>query len=288
MKSLVGEVVFLCILVAVLLLLARWFVAHRGRLIGRLAHAWRRVIRSAPMQAMRRRYPRLWTFFAARFARGEYLGLHLTIGLAISIASMWVFLSITEAVVQREAITRIDVAVLEWMRAHSTPAGTAFARAVSAMGAPRVIAALGLVGLVVLVIRQQWLLVEGWVVALIGGEALNAFLKRLIQRPRPLHSTILSSQSWSFPSGHAMESLVAYGMLAYVLFVLFSWPRRRRIDIAFGATLLILLIGWSRVYLGVHYVSDVIGGFAAGVIWLATCISGMEVARRWSGLLEEP
>jgi len=70
-------------------------------------------------------------------------------------------------------------------------------------------------------------------------------------------------------------------MLAYVVFVLVAWPRRRRVGIALAATVLILLIGSSRIYLGVHYVSDVLGGYAAGLIWLAACISGLEVARRW-------
>jgi membrane-associated phospholipid phosphatase len=230
---------------------------------------------------LRLRYPRFWSFIAARFARGEYLGLHLTVGLAISLASLWVFLSLTEDVVRQEAITNLDLQVVDWIRAHSTPAGDAVAGAISAMGAPRVIVSIGLIGTVVLALRQQWLFVEGWVVALIGGEALNAFLKRLIQRPRPLHSTIPSSQSWSFPSGHAMESLVAYGMLAYVVFVFVAWPLRRRTGIVVGASFVILLIGGSRLYLGVHYVSDVIGGYAAGLLWLASCISGLEVVRRW-------
>jgi undecaprenyl-diphosphatase len=233
---------------------------------------------------LRVRYPRLWRFAAARFAREEYLGLHLTVGLAITAASTWLFLSLTEDVLHHEAITQFDLAVLDWVRAHSTPAGHEIARATSAMGAPRVMLSLAVLGSVVLAFRRQWLFVEGWVLALIGGEVLNGLLKRLIQRPRPLHSAVLSSQSWSFPSGHAMESLVAYSMLAYVVFVLAAWPRGSRIGIALGATLLILFIGWSRVYLGVHYVSDVVGGYAAGLVWLAMCISGLEVARRWAAL----
>jgi membrane-associated phospholipid phosphatase len=76
-----------------------------------------------------------------------------------------------------------------------------------------------------------------------------------------------------------MGSLVAYGMLAYLL-VREVHGRRRRLAVIACATLLILLIGLSRMYLGVHYFSDVIGGYAAGVVWLAACISGLEVVRR--------
>ena len=145
----------------------------------------------------------------------------------------------------------------------------------------------GTVGLVVaiaLVIRREGLLVEGWIIALLGGEVLSETLKRIIHRPRPPFSVILTSQSWSFPSGHAMESLVAYGMAAYLMITLLPGTRTRRRVIILGATTLILAIGFSRMYLGVHYFSDVVGGFAAGALWLAMCISGLEVARGWNAL----
>jgi undecaprenyl-diphosphatase len=78
-----------------------------------------------------------------------------------------------------------------------------------------------------------------------------------------------------------MGSLIGYGMLAYVLVVLWIHPRRTQISVVLGAALLIGAIGLSRLYLGVHYFSDVVGGYAAGLLWLSACISGLEVARRW-------
>jgi undecaprenyl-diphosphatase len=283
----VAQLLFLVVVVAGLLALGRGFIAHRAALIESLATQWQHLLRSRPMEHLRARYPRIWTFVASRFARGEYLGLHLTVGLTISFASLWLFVSLTEDVLHHESITRFDAAMLDWIHVHTTPFGHSVARTVTRLGSPRFLASLGLLGAFFLMIRRDWLFLEGWIIALLGGEALNAFLKRLIQRPRPLHSAIASTQSWSFPSGHAMESLIAYGMLAYMLFVLGLWSHRRRVDIALAATLLILLIGWSRIYLGVHYVSDVIGGYMGGSIWLAACISGMEVARRWPVLSEE-
>ncbi len=71
-------------------------------------------------------------------------------------------------------------------------------------------------------------------------------------------------------------------MLAYVLVVLWIHPRHTQISVVLGAALLIVAIGLSRLYLGVHYFSDVVGGYAAGLLWLSACISGLEVARRWS------
>ena len=114
-----------------------------------------------------------------------------------------------------------------------------------------------------------------------GGSALlDWLLKDLFRRPRPhfAHPLVVET-SYSFPSGHAMESFVVYGMLAYfAVLTLRSW--RARTAVVIGVALLVILIGFSRMYLGVHYFSDVIGGYAAGVVWLAACISGLEVVRR--------
>ncbi len=78
-----------------------------------------------------------------------------------------------------------------------------------------------------------------------------------------------------------MGSLVSYGMLAYVLVILWIHRRSTLISVLLAAAPLILAVGISRLYLGVHYFSDVVGGYAAGLLWLAACISGLEVARRW-------
>ncbi len=134
---------------------------------------------------------------------------------------------------------------------------------------------------VFLAIKQQGLVLEGWLLAFVGGALLNNILKSVIHRPRPYAASASLSHSWSFPSGHAMVSLIAYGMLTYVLIIL--GPRSRRVQLAIAgcATLLVLAIGLSRLYLGAHYFSDVVGGYAAGMLWLSACISGLEVTRPW-------
>jgi undecaprenyl-diphosphatase len=77
-----------------------------------------------------------------------------------------------------------------------------------------------------------------------------------------------------------MVSLIAYGMLTYVLILLGPHNRRAQVAIVGCATLLVLAIGFSRLYLGAHYFSDVVGGYAAGMLWLSACVSGLEVTRR--------
>ncbi|HLQ60099.1 MAG TPA: phosphatase PAP2 family protein [Gemmatimonadales bacterium] len=229
------------------------------------------------------RYARVWTFITARFARGEYLGLHLTIGFLISGVGLWILLGVTEDVIHHDPITQFDLTLLNWLQAHRGAAGDQVFRAISALGSPLVMIILALGVAVSLGIRRQGLLLQGWVTAFLGGSLLNTVLKHAIHRPRPLTVPMGVYHSWSFPSGHAMGSLIGYGMLAYVLVLLGPSPRSpgARVAIIGAAAILVLAIGVSRLYLGAHYFSDVVGGYGAGMLWLSACISGLEVTRRW-------
>ena len=142
------------------------------------------------------------------------------------------------------------------------------------------IALVSLVGAVVFGAWRRWLLFGTWVIAAGGSVVLILLLKAFFARPRPyFEQSLLLETYYSFPSGHAMEAVVLYGMLAYfAVLALGTW--RTRTAVVFGTSLLILLIGFSRIYLGVHYFSGVVAGFAAGGVWLSTCITAMEFVRR--------
>ena len=177
----------------------------------------------------------------------------------------------------------IDRSVLEWLHHHATPGGVDFALAVSHFGSPFTLTCLALIGAAFLAPRREWILLGGWSGAFLGEFALDEWLKAIIRRPRPVYATtFMHHPTWSFPSGHAMGSLVAYGMLAYVLFELGPRSLRFRLMAVAASAALIAIIGISRLYLGVHYLSDVVGGYAVGLVWLSLCIWGVEVARRWS------
>jgi undecaprenyl-diphosphatase len=269
-------------LVVGLVLAGRWWERNRARLVERTQRVWERTFAAPVVGRLKLRYPRTWTFVAARFARGEYLGLHLTVGFVVSLVGLWMFGDVTEDVIHHDPLTQFDTALLDWLHAHATATGYTIFNAISLLGSPAALTVLALGVGVLLGVRHQWLVLGGWVAAFTGGSILNQVLKLVIQRPRPPYAAaFLTHYSWSFPSGHAMISLIGYGMLAYLLVVLWVHRRSLQVAIVLGATLLILAIGLSRLYLGVHYFSDVVGGYAAGVLWLSTCISGLEVARRW-------
>ena len=107
-----------------------------------------------------------------------------------------------------------------------------------------------------------------------GGRLLITLLKDLIDRPRPIwNGVIISEGSPAFPSGHAMMSLLTYGFLVILVWRVIQ-NRPARAALIGGAAALVGLIGFSRVYLGVHYPTDVLGGYAMGGAWLSLCLIG--------------
>ena len=264
---------------------ARVFGRYRERISRLVGDSRRRVLTSSQYAALRERFPRLWSFTAARFARGEYLGLHLTVGFLISVGALLLFGAITEDVVRHEPLTAVDLQLLSWIRGHATPGGDRIAMAISTAGGPTSMAMVALLVAIVLASRRWWITLAGWVAALAGGGALDWLLKDIIRRPRPVGAEqFLHGESFSFPSGHSMGSLVGLGMFAYVLIAFWPPARRHRTVVAVIALGGVLLIGASRMYLGVHYLSDVLAGYAAGAVWLAACVTGVEIALRQRGL----
>jgi membrane protein DedA with SNARE-associated domain/membrane-associated phospholipid phosphatase len=264
-------VVLLVALLVSLILAGRWVVNNGAEIRAWVTRLTRQI--SA-------RHPRASSFVARRFAATEYLGLHLTIGLVLSLGALWLFGGISEDIIHRDPLTQFDLTIADAFHRHATPTGVAIAKGVSLLGSPGFIAAWGLVVVGMLLVRRQYLMLGGWIAALAGGGLLDLALKGVFHRTRPTWDVpLLTARAWSFPSGHAMGSLVAYGMLAYLL-VRETHSRRQRLVVVASAILLVLLIGLSRICLGVHSFSDVIGGYAAGVVWLAACITGLEVVRR--------
>lgn len=269
----------LLVLIVCLTIAARWFWHRREAIAERVALRWQRVATDERFADFRRRHSTLWSFVAARFARGEYLGLHLTVGLILSVAALWLFGGVTEDVIHHDPLTQLDLNVVTWFRAHSTPALDRIGVSVSLIGSPVAMAILAVVVAIVLAARRQWILLGGWAGVFAGGGLLDWTLKIVIQRPRPSGAAaFLHGESFSFPSGHAMGSLFGYGMLAYLVARFYVHTRRARLTIIVAAAVLIVAIGLSRLYLGVHYFSDVVAGYAAGLVWLLSCISGVEVA----------
>jgi undecaprenyl-diphosphatase len=254
----------------------RWAANNRAQLV-RYGEA---ILSYPPVARLTERYDRQLSWLLRRLTPGQYLGLHLTVGLVAAAGCLWLFGGIAEDILTNDPLVRYDRAIADYLHSVATPPLTLFFLVVTALGSIETIALLGIIMAAVFAKRRQWLYLGSWIAAAGGSAVLDRLLKELFARPRPFFEhPLLRETSYSFPSGHAMESLVVYGMLAYfAVLALDSW--RARTAVVFGAVLLVLLIGFSRMYVGVHYFSDVVAGYAAGGVWLSALITGAETVRR--------
>jgi membrane-associated phospholipid phosphatase len=138
-------------------------------------------------------------------------------------------------------------------------------------------------GTITMLLRKNYLLAVIWILATAGGALVNLGVKHSVNNPRPEKETRDASVAWltnpSYPSGHAMGSAIGVGMCLFVL-LRFVRKKRARVLLPSALILLILLIGFSRIYLRAHWVTDVIGGFSLGTCWLILCLAIYEWARR--------
>lgn len=207
--------------------------------------------------------------------RGALVWLPLSSFGIIAIALLG-FAEIADGIGRNENQHRLDQAVAQAVRPYLSSAVAAFFGAITVLGAGVTLTVLGILVSVMLIAKQRFVELSAWFLALAGSGLLNVTLKGWFMRDRPGDNPLLSS--WSFPSAHAMNSFVAYGMLVYVFYRLA--PRAWIPGAIAAATALVLLIGMSRIALGFHYFTDVLGGFAAGLGWLTASITFSEVALR--------
>jgi undecaprenyl-diphosphatase len=227
-------------------------------------------------------------FFQARLSPEGFLGLHLTIGLLVILAAGWCFGDIAEDMSRNAATRLFDERVTSWFHQHATPAFTQIALFVTFFGSVGFVAVASIFAAVVLIVRKSWYQGLALLLAVGGGSLLNILLKHFFHRQRPvLENPLVTLSSYGFPSGHTMGATLFYGLLA--LFIAQSIGNWRWRPLAFCiAALSVALIGLSRIYLGAHYFTDVIGAIAVGLAWLAFCWTGVETLRKWRGRSSAP
>ena len=184
---------------------------------------------------------------------GKYVGRHPAApGLLITTGSSCIFMALAVGVLIGGPLVRFDRSMADALHTYAseTPGLTDSLHIVSVLGSLEALALVSLLVAMALLVRRCWSPLAAWLVAVLGGEALNLLLKDLFARPRPhFERPLLVETSYSFPSGQAMESLVVYGMLAYFA-VLASRGRGTCALSVGGAAVLVVLIGFSRLYLG--------------------------------------
>lgn len=239
---------------------------------------WHRILVTAPMRWLARHSPRARAFLFRRFTPGSYLGLNLTIGLGVSFAALVIFSAIMNTLLSREAVPEFDLFLAAALRDTATPTTDAFWRAVSSLGQWRVMIVPGLTLSMVMLVKRGWLPLLGLTAAILGALLLDIAVKHFFVHAQGAIATS-DARVLGTASGQALGTMVAYGMAGYLV-VLLVGSHRAALVVVSATLALVLAICFGRLYLGEGYFSDIVSGLAAGVVWLAACITGLEVARR--------
>lgn len=176
------------------------------------------------------------------------------------------------------AITLLDLRVAQWFHAHAFEPLTSFMLGVSLLHstAGALLLAAGFALYLWRRAARRWLL--ALLLSVPGGMLLNVLLKYVFQRSRPVFEhPLVTLASYSFPSGHTVAATLLYGVLASYLV---TERRQAAALVVPPSVLMVLLVAASRVYLGAHYLSDVLAAMAEGVAWLALCITATSAWRR--------
>ncbi len=282
-RGLAAAGLMLAVLVALLALVAflvKFAWPRRAEVWRPIEQGWDRLAASPHTHTLAERL-RGWTQISADASPMSFLAAYVAAGMLVSLLALWIFGGVLEDMVGGGALLRFDFALAQWLNGVATSDGTALARAISFLSSPLALSLLGVSVISRLLFRRQRIPAFGWAACLLGGALLAVALERIVRRPAPpFPEPFATGAEFSFPSPHALGGLVAYGMLAYLLATLRLDGVASRVAVVALAMVLVLAIGASRLYLGVEYFSDVIGGFAAGAVWLGACISGVELAWR--------
>lgn len=221
------------------------------------------------------RFPKFTEWLSIRLSKNTFTGLPLTL---LSLGFLYifgVFMGLIEDVINSEAIVQIDLRVENLLYIFRHESVTRIFLWITALGESTLWALGAIVVSIILWLMHKHRQMIGYWVIVIGAASSTFIGKILVHRDRPSGTSVYNEDTFSFPSGHAAMSTVFYGFLIY-LYLLSGKSWKQKINAFFGGSLIIVMISFSRLYLGVHYVSDVLGGIALGLLWLIIGITLIE------------
>ena len=215
----------------------------------------------------------------ARLSPDNYLGLHLTLGLVTLLIAMLVFGDIAEDVTTADTIVTLDLQVSAWFHARARPLLTAFFLLLTDLHNTVGALVLSLLFTLFLVKKRAWDWALCMALAVPLGMLLNVLLKNIFPRARPtFEHPLLTLTTYSFPSGHTAAATLLYGVVgAYLVCTCRGWQRLLAVAVTVG---MVALVGLSRIYLGVHYFSDVVAAIASSTGWLAIVLTSVVTWRK--------
>jgi len=229
------------------------------------------------------------SFLRARLSHDGYLGVHLTIGMAVVLLAVFVFANIAKGVIEPGSLVLLlDGQLMQWLQARATPGRTAFFLFVTHWHNSLGVVVMTTLLLLWLAYRRSrdWKI---WVMRVLLsvplGLLLNVLLKGIFHRQRPVFDhPLVTLVTYSFPSGHTAAATLLYGVLAAWLVAVLQ--RRWHAPVVVLAIAMVALVALSRVYLGAHYPSDVFAAIASSTAWLAIVFTGVSTWRKRQDWIE--
>lgn len=271
--------VILAILIAVIVWLWRWFVLHGEAFLELLSAVWRAVkvtvAEYPPLKAWMKRHERPLTFLRSRFSRRSFFGLPFTIFSVAFVYTASLLFGIVQDYLESDPLIAADKRIENLLFAFRSPILVHLFYFITLFGQASVIGIAVLLTIALWGCRQKIFIFTLWL-TLIGAEGTAYIGKILFHRQRPeAFIRAVVENSFSFPSGHSTTAAAFYGFLAYLLVrTQRSW--KVKVSAIFSAALIILLVNVSRLYLGVHYLSDVLAGDLVSLSFLIFAISVTE------------
>lgn len=216
----------------------------------------------------------------AQLSARARLGLQLGCGALLMVLAAWLFGAIAEDVTTGDRLTLLDAQVAQWLHQRATPALTALMLVVTQLHSTIAMSCYAAAAAVFLYTRHEWRRLVTVFVCMAGGMTLNVLMKLAFHRARPvLEHPLLTLSSYSFPSGHVAASTLFYGLCVAGVYTRTRRPLWRGLALLVSIVA-VSLVALSRMYLGVHYLSDVMAAAVEGCAWLAVCITAISTLRR--------
>lgn len=230
---------------------------------------------------LKRSYPRIFRFIQQRISRTNPKGLWFTVGIVLSAVSLFYFLAITQDILAHDPFVQADLRIMNLVADFRDLSAAKIFLLITYLGSWPIVMSLEAIVLAILLLLNKKRLALFSFLSVITAEGVYSVLKLIIHRARPdMAYSLIPRDGFSFPSGHASVSIVFYGLLGYLIWrVCKKWWQKLLVAVA--ALKIVFLIGFSRVYLGVHWPSDIVAGWAVGLAILILSITFLAEQERF-------
>lgn len=246
--------------------------------------AGRGVKNDSEFQKIINRFPRFFRFIRKRLTPDEKFGLQLTIGIFVTLFFIFIFYGIIREYIAHDTLVLADKSILNFIKIHRNSTLNQIMLFITYIGKGEVVV-LGMIFVsTILILLRRWYYFIALLISVVGGEIFVWIIKHIIERPRPpIASALVQESTFSFPSGHSFVAVAFYGLLTYFI-IRFIHKKYLKILSSIVAICLILTIGFSRIYLGVHWTSDVLASFASAsalvsILIIATKIKNPDIKK---------